>query len=506
MHTVQLILRPAEYEKAVINKRFHAVSHIHNVCVKHARKLLMQLGHDKEYQSWRSEYCRLLKQEKLSKADRTRRLELSKQMSVRRQKIGLSKWALQSYIKVCGKRYSKLISSQQVQAEAANVWAGIEKCLFSKGKDIHFKKFMDFDTIGGKSNLNGARLNPDTMTVSWLGLKLKCYLPKKASDKNYILESLDHKISYCTIKRMMFSNGWRYYLIVTLDGDAPHWERKAKTGIMGIDPGVSTIAAVSDTACILEELAPDADVYEKQIHKLEQHMDASKRISNPDNFNPDGTVKKRRDCKPWVFSNSYEATRRKRKTLYRKKSAYILHSHRNLCNRLLENADSFIVEKMDYAALAKRSSKTDRQDKPTDIVQKDGTVKTVNKFRRRKRFGRSINRRSPSRFLSELKRKAESSGGTYAEVNTQTFKASQYSHVTDECVKVPLSQRFKLIGNDSVQRDLYSAFLIKNADSTFEHPDRDKCIYGFESFVAVHNETISYMKESKISMKQCFGF
>lgn len=68
---------------------------------------------------------------------------------------------------------------------------------------------------------------------------------------------------------------------------------------MGIDPGVSTIAAVSDTACILEELAPDADVYEKQIHKLEQHMDASKRISNPDNFNPDGTVKKRRDCKPW---------------------------------------------------------------------------------------------------------------------------------------------------------------------------------------------------------------
>ena len=121
MHTVQLILRPAEYEKSVINKRFHAVLHIHNVCVKHAKKLLMQLDHDKEYQSWHSEHCRLLKQEELSKADRTRRLELSKQMSARRQEIGLSKWALQSYIKVCGKRYSKLISSQQVQAEASNV-------------------------------------------------------------------------------------------------------------------------------------------------------------------------------------------------------------------------------------------------------------------------------------------------------------------------------------------------------------------------------------------------
>ena len=208
MHTVQLILKPTEYEKSVIDKRFHAVSHIHNVCVKHAKKLLMQLSHDNEYQSWRSEHCKLLKQKKLSKADRTRKLELSKQMSPRRQEIGLSKWALESYIKVCGKRYNKLISSQQVQAEAANIWAGVEKCLFSKGKDIHFKKFMDFDTIGGKSNLNGARLDTDTMTVSWLGLKLKCFLPKKASDRDYILESLDHKISYCTIKRMMFSNGW----------------------------------------------------------------------------------------------------------------------------------------------------------------------------------------------------------------------------------------------------------------------------------------------------------
>ena len=35
MHTVQLILRPTEYEKAVINKRFHAVSHIHNVSNTH---------------------------------------------------------------------------------------------------------------------------------------------------------------------------------------------------------------------------------------------------------------------------------------------------------------------------------------------------------------------------------------------------------------------------------------------------------------------------------------
>ena len=37
-------------------------------------------------------------------------------------------------------------------------------------KELHFKKLMDFDTIGGKSNKNGARFDLDAMYVNWLGL------------------------------------------------------------------------------------------------------------------------------------------------------------------------------------------------------------------------------------------------------------------------------------------------------------------------------------------------
>ena len=74
-------------------------------------------------------------------------------------------------------------------------------------------------------------------------------------------------------------------------------------------------------------------------------------------------------------------------------------------------------------------------------------------------------------FLLELKRKAEAVGGVYAEVDTKEFKASQYNHVTDAYEKIPLSQREKEIGNRKVQRDLYSAFLIRNADLDFKHPD-----------------------------------
>ena len=123
-----------------------------------------------------------------------------------------------------------------------------------------------------------------------------------------------------------------------------------------------------------------------------------------------------------------------------------------------------------------------------------------------KHFGKSINRRAPARFLFELKRKAEAVGGVYAEVDTKEFKASQYNHVTDTYEKIPLSQREKEIGNRKVQRDLYSAFLIRNADLDFKHPDREKCEYEFEYFADMQDQLILKMKESGLSMRQCFGF
>ena len=153
------------------------------------------------------------------------------------------------------------------------------------------------------------------------------------------------------------------------------------------------------------------------------------------------------------------------KALYRKKHAYIVDSHRELCNKLITIARYFPVEKMHFQALQKKATETKRQEKKTEVKQKDGTVKVIQKYKRKKRFGRSINRRAPARFLLELKRKAEAVGGVYAEVDTKEFKASQYNHVTDAYEKIPLSQREKEIGKRKVQRDIYSAFLIRNADA-----------------------------------------
>ena len=136
----------------------------------------------------------MVKKEKMSKEEKSQKKKLAKQLAACRTEQGLSKASLEHYIKVCGKQFSKLLSSQQVQAEADRVWCGVERCLFGNGKELHFKKLMDFDTIGGKSNKNGARFDLDAMYVNWLGLSLKCYLPKSENSLSYVWESLKGKI------------------------------------------------------------------------------------------------------------------------------------------------------------------------------------------------------------------------------------------------------------------------------------------------------------------------
>ena len=86
--------------------------------------------------------------------------------------LGLTSSDLEKYIKVCGKQFSKHLSSQQVQKEAARVYAGVKKVLYSDGKDIHFKRSFDFHTISGKSNTNGIKFKKETYTAEWSGISL----------------------------------------------------------------------------------------------------------------------------------------------------------------------------------------------------------------------------------------------------------------------------------------------------------------------------------------------
>ena len=550
MHTLRLKLETNKREEAIINKRFYAISHIHNVLVKHAKKLLITLEHDKQYQSYLKEYKDLLKKEKdyksasknkktnepidseipkFTKEDLSRKKELSSLINQRRIDLGLDKYKFESYTKVLGKRYDKLISSQQRTKEANRVWVSVEDYLFGKGKQIHYKKNRDFDTITSKSNTNGVKFDIDNFSIDWLDLNLKCKLPKRESELLYIIESLKDKrsleekqtktgneidlISFCEIERKMFPNGWHYYVVVYIKGPAPEKlkiNKNATTNTTGIDIGTSTIATVSNDKVLLSELAPRCKEYNKQIERLNRSLEISRRNSNPDKYNPDGTIRRRtkeeKKLNPWVYSKNYYKKQNRLKSLYRQKSAYIKQCHEELCNELILNSTTFIVENMNFSALQKKSKTTERSEKETEIKQKDGTSKKINKYKRKKRFGKSLNNRAPALLLKILDKKCLQYGGVLFRVNTQTFRASQYNHIEDSYIKTTLKTRSKIVDGQYVQRDLYSAFLLKNSNIELTAPDRNKCLAGFKGFLKLQEELIAEMKANNISMKSCFGF
>ena len=188
---------------------------------------------------------------------------------------------------------------------------------------------------------------------------------------------------------------------------------------------------------------------------------------------------------------------RKVRSIYRKKVAYIKQDHEERANRFLAHADTIYIESMDYRALQKRARDTSRKEEASQVKQKDGTVKLIRKFKKKKRFGRSLNNRAPDSFITILKRKAGLLGVTVMEIQTRTYKASQYNHVTGECVKALLSERKKEIDGRTVQRDLYSAFLIQNPSDDLAVSDQRACKERFQNFLQLQECLI---------MPQCFGF
>ena len=519
MHTLRLKLKANRRMKRILEKRYRLIAHIHNKLVKHVKKQLTKLKKDPGYQALLARYSQIKNEEKTGRksADKA---ETVSGLNRYVQDYGLTKSGLERYVSVMQKRFRKNISSQQAQAEVNKVMRGVEAVLYGDGKDVHFKKYLEFRTITGKSITNGVKffLIPDHENrrmdchIAWNGLEIPVKLDISKSDlpdgKNYIWESLNAgTLKYCEIVRLWFASGWRYYVNLYLDGDAPKKLTPGKS-IMGLDEGTSTLAAVSETSVILEELAPACKRYNSKILKLQRQVDRSVRITNPERFHEDGTPKKRSEyleLGPWKYTKACLRKKARIRELYRKKAEYTDCMHHRLVNRMIQDSSVFVNEPMDFRALAKRAKETSRQERSTQIKKKDGTVQLVHKYKRKKRFGKSVTDRSPSRLVFFLKVKVKQYGLLYYETDPWKYRASQYDHTEDAYKKVNLDYRLKLVGGRQVQRDLYSAFL-QSCMATAEKPDRDLCLERFEDFVQMQDERINEMKRQGLTRPACFGF
>jgi len=345
-----------------------------------------------------------------------------------RERYEFSEYALHSYsTKLRHSWIGEHLDSNTAQKLATRAYKAVEKVLFGKAKKVRFKGKNQLDSVEGKSNKTGIRWKGDG--VEWSGLKLKALI---TSNDPVILHGLNATVKYVRLVRRKISGKNRFYAQLVCNGK-PFIKPKNSLGqgVVGLDLGPSTIAIVSDTEAHLQEFAQELEFNAKTIRRLQRKMDRSRRATNPDNFNPNGTAKKGKN--KWNSSKTYLKVRNTKANLERQLAAHRKSLHGELVNDILRTGDIIKLEKLSYKAFQKL-------------------------------FGKSVGKRAPGMFVSHLRSKAERAGGQVVEIPTYNTKLSQ----TCQCGRVEkkkLSERIHQCECGVVaHRDLYSALLAKHTE------------------------------------------
>lgn len=410
----ELPLKVTPLNEGVLLSRLDAARQIYNACLGEAMRRVRLIRQSKDFNRARS-----------LKSNNPERKVLFKRA---REKYDFSEYALHSYsTKLRQSWIGEHIDSNTTQKLATRAYKAVEKVLFGRAGSVRFKGKNQMDSVEGKSNKSGIRWKEEAL--EWSGLRLYALI---TSNDPVILHGLNSKVKYVRLVRRKVLGKNRFYAQLICEGK-PFVKPKNTLGIgcVGLDLGPSTIAIVSQSDAHLKEFASALEFDTARIRRQKRRMDRSRRANNPSNFNPNGTVKK--GSKKWNSSNSYAKARQSKANKERMLCAHRKSLHGELVNDILSQGNIIKLEKLSYRAW-------------------------------KKLYGKSVGKRAPGMFVSQLIRKAEKAGGQVVEIPTYSTKLSQ----TCQCGRVKkksLSERIHQCECGVVaQRDLYSAFLAKHIE------------------------------------------
>jgi len=548
-HVVQFELDcTVEVEHALINI-CDGLRKIGNEMTYSINKNYEQLTRTNKYKELIKSYGELKeKLKKLNEADpkyiklEKQRKQLAKELNDLHQKYKITKTDL--------RKYSEDLSNNKLQYEKLNsifvlskfedVWQSVESVLYGDGEYVHYHKKNDLPIIRAKQINRGITFDVDNKNKlivnigQAIGHKKLITKLKPIDKKDFFLqEELEEIIKYiknpeieeffinefiktgevqntfrpcyAQIKCEKIRNKNRFFIQFVMEGTPKQKKNRQgqqrhhfKKGVVGVDVGPQTVASVSEEVVHMTNLAErnnkSSRDTEYKIQNIQRKMDRSRRSTNPQNHNDDGTVKK--GSKDWYKSNNYKKLEYQLKNHQRKAALTRKYAIQELVNNLREQGDILITEKNNINALKRRSNKTERSEKTITKKTRDGRIVQVKKFKKKKRFGKSIQHRCPGFFISDCKKKFNQ----YKEVDSM-FRASQYDHKLNDYIKKQFSDR-KHTFNDGtiVQRDIYSAFLLYCSNLIYTEPDKYKCDLYFDEFYKKYLEFDDKVEKENIKI------
>ncbi|MEI6243248.1 MAG: transposase, partial [Chlamydiota bacterium] len=410
---LELALRTSPKEEKELLSRFESARHLYNAVLREAKNRVM-----------------LVKQSKLtSKAKslpkgKKQRNELFQEA---KDKYRFSNYSLQAYAVKSRYTIANNLDTHTVQKLATRAFKATEKILYGTAKNVRFKGYNQINSVESKSNAAGIRWRNNQ--VEWNGLSLKpiIYIQDKVVE-----HGLKHRVKYCRILRKVIRGKNLFYVQLVLKGK-PFIKEKNKMGkgTVCFDIGPSTIAIVSQDEnnefhARLLLFCAELEFKEKEIHSLQRKIDRQRRQSNPNNYLPNGKIKKGRH--KWRKSNRQLENEKVLRNVHRRVVEHRKSLQGKLINETLRMGNVFKTENV--------------------------SAKWLQKL-----YGRSVGKRAPGMFVSRLKRKAESAGGSFTKFPTQPTKLSQ-SCFCGRQHKKKLSERVHSCEcGVTSQRDLFTGFL-----------------------------------------------
>jgi len=381
------------------------------------------------------------------------------------QQYRYSEYDLQAYATLVAngsKWIAEKVDSNTQQKLASRAFKASSRVVLGFAKKVRFKVPAHFKSMEGKSNKQGIRWVEDRF--AWCGLKLE---PIIDPNNPVMMHGLTSKVKYVRIL-FKFINGKRRWFAQLINEGIPYQKPAnfTQSGVVGLDLNVSNIAYVGNDSAGLLPFAEGVPTFQKEISRIQSKMQRYQRLANPDNYEPDSTgrkgrrkvVKKGKNKKgrfKWSNSKRYQKLSAKKRELERRKSEYAKSQNRKLVNDILRHGNQIKTENVSVKGWQKR-------------------------------YGKAIAAKSPGYFQSELKRKAESAGGSFYEFSTRKTALSQ-THLTGERIKKSLSERVHYDQSGIVMhRDLFSAFLSRHIidsqlsllDAKLEYPGLEQVLLG----------------------------
>ena len=451
-------------DRAYVERYFRVLDQIYNGCLDVALKRLHKLQMDPEYQK--------LVKDKTIKGR-------SKKIHEKQIEYGYTEYQLHEKAAEMKHHFSDIVGIDECQKQATKAFRAVEKIRFHQADSVRHHSRYDDTSVEGKSKNSALNYRKGLL---YIGKPHRYEIIIKPDDE-YAQEAIqNNRLKYVRLLRKTIRGKTRYFVQLVLRGTPPRkHEYGPETVVTGLDVGVSTVAEVSKNHVELHELGPDIPVIDAEIRRINRAMDRSRRASNPEYFNEDGTIRKGR--KKWQNSNRYLRLRQKRKELYRKRALQLKTSHEMLANEILERSTTVICETMNYRALQKRSKKTTHN-------SRNG------RFNRKSRFGKALANHAPSMFEQLLDQKLHYIGKELIRTDTAKIRASQINHVNGEAIKKDLSVRKFEIDGNIVQRDLYSAFITGHTVYSSEDSlkpdmvDFESCANDFETFLILQDREL----------------